>query len=114
MLFRSYSTTRSEVLLRGRLYSLNCKAKWLLARTGDPRAYRALANRYLDLAFEAYPSFPKLTDEALRKAQEMRGTDYIPRFGTWRGELLRRLVGWKAAKRLNAVFHGHTTQGSSR
>ena len=110
----SYSTTYSEVLFRGRLHSLNCKAKWLLARTSDPRAYRALANRYLDLAFEAYPSFPKLTDEALRKTQEMGGTDYIPRFGTWKGELLRHLVGWKAAKRLNAAFHRQKTRGRSR
>ena len=110
----SYSTTYSEVLLRGRLHSLKCKAKWLLARTDRPRAYRALANRYLDLAFVAYPSFPKLTDEALRKATEMGDTDYFPRFGTWKGELLRHLVGWKAAKRLNAAFHRQTTRGSSR
>ena len=110
----SYSTTYSEVLLRGRLHSLNCKAKWLLARTSDPRACLALANRYMDLAFGAYPSFPKLTDEALRKAQEMGDTDYRPRFGTWKGELLRHLVGWKAAKRLNAAFHRQTTRGSSR
>jgi glycosyltransferase involved in cell wall biosynthesis len=101
----TYSTTYSEVLHRGRLHSLNCKAKWLLARTSDPRAYRALANRYLDLAFGAYPSFPRLTDEALRRAREMGDTDYRPRFGTWKGELLRHLVGWKAAKRLNAAFH---------
>ena len=104
----SYSSTYSEVLLEGRLHSLNCKAKWLLARTSDPRAFRALANRYLDLAFGAYPSFPKLTDEALRKAKEMGETDYRPRFGTWKGELLRRFVGWKAAKRLNAAFHRRT------
>ena len=110
----SYSSTYSEVLLQGRLHSLNCKAKWLLARTSDPRAYRALANRYLDLAFGAYPSFPKLTDEALRKAREMGDTDYHPRFGTWKGELLRHVVGWKAAKRLNAAFHRRTSQGSSR
>jgi hypothetical protein len=102
------------VLFRGRLHSLNRKAKWLLARTSEPRAYRALANRYLDLAFGAYPSFPKLTDEALRKAQEMGDTDYRPRFGTWKGELLRHLVGWKVAKHLNAAFHRQMTRGSSR
>jgi glycosyltransferase involved in cell wall biosynthesis len=101
----SYSTTYSGVLLRGRLHSLNCKAQWLLARTRDPRAYRALANRYLDLAFGAYPSFPQLADEAIREAQEMGHTDYRPRFGTWKGELLRHLIGWKAAKRFNAAFH---------
>jgi glycosyltransferase involved in cell wall biosynthesis len=101
----SYSTTYSEVLFGGRLHSLNCKAKWLLARTSDPRAYRALANRYLDLAFGAYPAFPRLTDEALRKAHEMGGTDYIPRFGTWKGNLLSRVLGWKATKKLNSAFH---------
>jgi len=109
----SYSSTFSEPMLRGRLYSLNCKANWLLARTKEPRAYRALANRYMDLAFGAYPAFPNLTVEALRKAQEMGDTDYQPRFGTWKGELLRRLVGWKAAKRLNAAFHRRMTRGSS-
>ncbi|MGA3087513.1 MAG: glycosyltransferase family A protein [Terriglobales bacterium] len=101
----SYSTTHSEALLRGRFHSLNCKAKWLLARTRDPRAYRALANRYMDLAFGSYPFFPGLTDEALRKTLEMGETNYRPRFGTWKGELLRRLVGWKATKRLNTAFH---------
>jgi hypothetical protein len=108
----SYSSTRNEALFWGRLHSLNCKAKWLLARTSDRRAYRALANRYVDLAFGAYPSFPKLTDEAVRKAQKMGNTDYRPRFGTWRGELLRHLVGWKAAKRLNAAFHRQPTRES--
>ena len=101
----SYSSTQSEELLWGRLHSLNCKAKWLLARTHNPRAYRALANRYLDLGFATYPSFPKLTEEALRKAKEMGDTDYFPRFATWKGELLRHVLGWKTAKRLNAVFH---------
>jgi glycosyltransferase involved in cell wall biosynthesis len=109
----SYSSTYDEVLLRGRLHSLNCKAQWLLARTHDLRAYRALANRYLDLAFQSYPSFPKLTDEALEKAREMGHTDYRPRFATWRGELLRHLIGWKAAKRLNTAFHQRTTQRGS-
>ena len=106
----SYSSTHSEVLLRGRFHSLNYKAKSLLARTHDPRAYRALANRYLDLAFQAYPSFPELTNEALEKAREMGHTDYCPRFATWRGELLRHLIGWKAAKRLNTAFHRRTTR----
>jgi glycosyltransferase involved in cell wall biosynthesis len=110
----SYSSTYSEVHLAGRLHSLECKAKWLLARTNHPGAYRALANRYLDLAFVAYPSFPQLTEEALRKAEEMGGANCTPRFGTWKGELLRRLIGWKAAKRLNAAFHRRMHRDSQR
>jgi glycosyltransferase involved in cell wall biosynthesis len=101
----SYSTTYSEPMLRGRLHSLTCKANYLLARTKDPRAYRTLANRYVDLAFGAYPAFPKVTEEALQKAKEMGDTDYIPKFGTWKGDLLRKLLGWKAAKRVHASYH---------
>jgi glycosyltransferase involved in cell wall biosynthesis len=100
----SYSTTYSETNLRGRLHSLNCKANYLLACTHEPRAYRALANRYVDLAFGAYPAFPQLTKEALQKAKEMGDTDYIPPFGTWKGDLLRKIVGWKAAKRIHATY----------
>jgi glycosyltransferase involved in cell wall biosynthesis len=101
----SYSTTYSENNLRGRLYSLDCKARHLLARTQDPKAYRVLAKRYVDLAFNAYPHFPQVTADALNKAKEMGGTNYVPPFGTWKGELLRRLVGWKAARRLTATYH---------
>jgi len=110
----SYSSTPSEELLWGRLHSLNCKAKGLLARTSDSRARRALANRYLDLAFGAYPSFPELTNQALSQAQEMGGTSYTPRFATWKGNLLSRVLGWKATKRLNAAYHQSVAQGRTR
>jgi glycosyltransferase involved in cell wall biosynthesis len=101
----SYSTTLSESNLRGRLHSLNSKSGYLLARTQDPKAYRALANRYMDLAFVAYPDFPQVTNDALLKAREMGGTDYIPAFGTWKGDALKNLLGWRAARRLNATYH---------
>jgi glycosyltransferase involved in cell wall biosynthesis len=101
----SFSTTYNEGNIRGRLHSLNCKAKNLLARTKDPRAYRALADRYVDLAFGAYPAFPQITEEALQKAKEMGGTDYIPPFGTWKGNLMSRIFGWKVTKKLNRTFN---------
>lgn len=101
----SYSTTQSETHLRGRLHSLNSKAAQLLARTQDAKAHWALANRYTDLAFNAYPDFPQVTNEALRKAAEMGGTNYVPRLGTWKGNVLRKLLGWRTAKRLNATYH---------
>jgi glycosyltransferase involved in cell wall biosynthesis len=101
----SYSTTFSESNVRGRLHSLNSKASQLLARTQDPKAYLALANRYVDLAFSAYPQFKNVSQEALQRAKEMGGTDYIPPFGTWKGDLLRKFIGWKAARRLNVTYH---------
>jgi glycosyltransferase involved in cell wall biosynthesis len=100
----SYSSTRSEALFWGRLHSLNCKAKWLLARTDHWRARRALANRYMDLAFVSYPYFPGITEQALQRATELGGTSYTPTFGTWRGEFLRFLIGWKATRRTQALI----------
>jgi glycosyltransferase involved in cell wall biosynthesis len=101
----SYSTRYTESSLAGALHSLTCKANHLLARTNDRRAYRALANRYVDLAVTTYPAFPKLAEEALQKANDLGGTDYMPPFATWKGELVCRLLGWKAARRLNVTYH---------
>jgi hypothetical protein len=59
----------------------------------------------VELAFSAYPDFPWLTEESLQKANDLGGTNYIPAFGSWKGNLLRRIVGWKAARTLNARYH---------
>jgi glycosyltransferase involved in cell wall biosynthesis len=102
----SYSSKLDEQLFWGRLHSIDSQAKSLLARTSSPRAKRALANRYMDMAFRSYPYFPKITEQALKKVKELGGTRYTPSFGTWKGNLLRDLVGWKITKRLNAMLHG--------
>jgi len=101
----SWSSIRNATLLAGALYSLERKMQHLLARTNDPRARRALANRFVQSAVEAYPYFPEITCRALEKAHELGGTDYIPPYGTWKGELFRRVFGWKATKRAQAIYH---------
>ncbi len=101
----SWSSTRNAKLQAGALYSLERKMYHLLARTSDPRARRALANRFVQRAVEAYPYFPEITRHALEKAEQLGGTDFLPPFGTWRGELLSRLIGWKATRQLNAWYH---------
>jgi len=102
----SYSSRLDEQLFWGRLHSIECQAKSLLARTSAPRAKRALANRYMDMAFRSYPYFPAITEEALKRVEELGGTRYAPSFGTWKGNLLRDLIGWKATKRLNVMLRG--------
>jgi hypothetical protein len=78
------------------------------SRTSDPREKRALANICMDLAFESYPDFPNITRLALRRLQKLGGTDYIPPFGTWRGELLKQIIGWRATKRANVRYHRYS------
>jgi len=101
----SWSSTRNATLQAGALYSLERKMQHLLARTSDPRTKRALANRFVQGAVEAYPYFPEITRRALEKAHELGGTDYVPPYGTWKGELFRRVFGWKATRRAQAIYH---------
>jgi glycosyltransferase involved in cell wall biosynthesis len=86
------------------------KATRLESLTSDSQAKRALANSIMDLAFESYPSSPDITRLALQRVRELGGTDFIPLFGTWRGELLKRTIGWKATKRTNILYHRYCSR----
>jgi glycosyltransferase involved in cell wall biosynthesis len=101
----SWSSTRNAKLQSGALYSLERKMELLLARTATERARRALANRFVARAVDAYPDFPEVSRRALAKAAELGGTDFVPAFGTWKGDMLSRIIGWKATRRLNAWYH---------
>jgi hypothetical protein len=101
----TYSTTRRPELFWGRLHSINSVARLLLAGGDDAVTRRAMANSYLLLAYTAYPQYPDVTEKALEQVRAMGGTDWTPSFGTWRGNLLKRLIGWKATKQLNEAYH---------
>lgn len=101
----SWSGAGSERLQWGALRSLDLKSRHILARTNDPRAKRALARLYMDRAFQSYPNYPRVSEAALHRVGELGGTDYIPKFGTRRGQLLSSLLGWKLTKQLNSLLH---------
>ena len=100
-----WSSTLNASQQSGALHSLELKMHNLLARTGDARAMRALANCFMQRAVQAYPDFPEIWRPALQKVAALGGTDYVPPFGTREGELFRRLFGWKAARRVQAIYH---------
>jgi glycosyltransferase involved in cell wall biosynthesis len=101
----SLSRGRSETLQWGTLNSLDLKSHYILSRTNDPRAKRALARAYMERAVEAFPLYPQVTEAALCCVQELGGTKYSPGFGTWKGKLLCSLIGWKNTRRLNTLYH---------
>lgn len=73
--------------------------------SSDRELRRELMKRCMQHAFQCYPDFPHLSRLALQRVQELGGTDYTPPFGTWRGELLKRMIGWKATRRANLLYH---------
>jgi glycosyltransferase involved in cell wall biosynthesis len=78
----------------------------------DKSSKLALANSCMDLAFYSYPHCPDITRLALERSRELGGTSYVPPFPTWRGELLKRIVGWKATKRMNVFYHRYWTRNA--
>jgi len=101
----SLTSTRSQQLVRGAFATTDLKVKLLLARTQEPRAKSAAVHAYMHRAFEAYPFCPEVTDMALQRVRELGGTSFVPPFPTWKGQLLSRLIGWKAAKRAQTWWH---------
>jgi glycosyltransferase involved in cell wall biosynthesis len=75
------------------------------SHAGDPEVKRELAKHSMDLAFQSYPAFPNIARLALQRVQELGGTDYSPPFSTWKGELARRMIGWKATRRAHVLYH---------
>jgi glycosyltransferase involved in cell wall biosynthesis len=71
----------------------------------DPRAKRASAYCWMHHAIRSYPDFPDITRLALQRVRELGIRNHIPSFGTWRGQLLRHVIGWKATKRISVVYH---------
>jgi len=71
----------------------------------DPQVKRTLTNCCMDQAFLSYPDFPDISRLALQRVHELGGTDYMPSFSSWRGELLKRIFGWRATRRANVLYH---------
>jgi hypothetical protein len=74
-------------------------------RTSDTRAKRAMASCWMHHAIRSYPDSPQVSDLAVARVRELGIRNHIPPFGNWRGQLLRRVIGWKAAKRLSILYH---------
>ncbi|OLP17817.1 hypothetical protein BST81_12175 [Leptolyngbya sp. 'hensonii'] len=101
----SLSGGRSDRHQWSALQSIALKADYLLSRTQDQRAKRAIARCYMERAVQAYPGHPHVTQTALREIRQLGVKADLPTCGSWRGELLRFLLGWKLAKRLSMAYH---------
>jgi glycosyltransferase involved in cell wall biosynthesis len=99
------SKIRNAEMQWGAFHTTELKAQHILKRTSDPRAKQVLARAYMYRAFDAYPEFPEITRLCLANVKELGGTNFVPPFGTRRGELIRRVFGWKAARKANFLFH---------
>jgi len=103
--------TDLEEMFRVRWWILD-RVSQLQTRITNEGMKLALAKSWMDLAFDGYPNFPDITSLALKRLRDLGGTDYTPPFATWKGEVLKRIIGWKATKRAHILYHRYLTRSA--
>jgi len=77
----------------------------LLSQNKEIRAKQALARRYHDLAFRAFPVAKEVTEIAINRAKMLGVSKIRPKFPTLKGNILSIFLGWKLTKHLNYLYH---------
>jgi glycosyltransferase involved in cell wall biosynthesis len=98
---RSFSGYVNERWCSGVYASITRKYETL--RRWDPAQAEAFAAReFGSLACIAYPDYPEIYRQSLQRTLAYGGIP-LPKFSTSKGRLLSRLLGWKAARRLQSL-----------
>lgn len=102
----SVSGRKSAKAVQSAFDSLTLGTQHWLARCGDARARRACANALQQFVFDYYPEHVELCRLMAARVNELGGSDRPP-YGTPGFHALRRVVGWRLARRIEkfAVRH---------
>lgn len=93
----SLSGSRSRRAWESAFLSLTLGTDHLLRAESSPRTRRVAAVILQNLAYEMYPNLPKLVRDLESRATALGGSSVAPQGG--RGfNLMRRFLGWKAAR----------------
>ena len=98
----SLSGQKSRRAVESAFHSLLKGTSHLLERRSDPQARLSCANVLQDFIYTYYPDHPDLRALIQQRISELGGSD-LEVSGGPRFHQLRRLVGWKAAKRLQKL-----------
>lgn len=99
----SLSGRKSRAAIESQFLSLMLGTSHLLAAEDSPRTRRACANVLQSFDYEHYPLHPDLRAKARARVAELGGSDLEPA-GPPRFHSLRRVVGWRAARRVQRAF----------
>jgi glycosyltransferase involved in cell wall biosynthesis len=99
----SLSGQKSRRAVESAFHSLLKGTGHLLEHRSDPAARQSCSNVLQDFIYNVYPDHPDLRAVIQQRVSELGGSDLEPSGGP-RFHQLRRLVGWKAAKRLQRTL----------
>ena len=95
----SLSGTKSDMAIESAYLSARSGVKTLLAKRTDDRAKKACANIMQSFVYEYYPMRLDLMKQAEDTVRTLGGSNVQPGGGRY-FHCLRRLIGWKGARRL--------------
>ncbi len=101
-LLNSLSGQKSRTAVESAFHSLLKGTAHLLERRSDPQARLSCANVLQDFIYTYYPDHPDLRALIQQRIRELGGSN-LEASGGPHFHQLRRLVGWKAAKRLQKL-----------
>jgi glycosyltransferase involved in cell wall biosynthesis len=100
---QNYSAARSETADQERLRALELKTEYLLSKTQDIKAKKALARMYMELAVATYPQHASLSKKAIEKVNYLGGTTYLPVVGGKVLEIIKKRFGWRTARTVSFI-----------
>ena len=100
----SLSGRKSRDAVESAFLSISLGTQHLLDAEESRRTRRACANIFQSFDYEHYPHHADLRVKVRRRVTELGGSDLAP-IGPPRFQQLRKLVGWRAARRLQQVAH---------
>jgi len=99
----SLSAQKGRKAMESAFHSLLKGTSYLLQRRSDPQARLSCANVLQQFIYEVYPDHPDLRSIIQQKVEELGGSN-LPISGGPRFQHIRRLLGWKATKRLQKLI----------
>ena len=99
----SLSCRKGRKATESAFLSLVTATSHLLERRSDQRARTACANILQDFIYSCYPEYADLRAQLEARIQGLGGSDLAPD-GPPRFQYLRRLVGWRIARRIQRHF----------
>jgi glycosyltransferase involved in cell wall biosynthesis len=100
----SLSRSKSDRAWASALASLESTARLLLARDSSPRARHACAAAAQRLIYQCYPKARQVRRRARALAAEWGGAPDVQPTGGGQFHRLRRLTGWRLARRIQMCF----------
>jgi glycosyltransferase involved in cell wall biosynthesis len=100
---RTLSRSKSRAAWTSAARSLELTSTRLLAAENSARTRRACATAYQQYIYDAYPHAADFRRRAAKKVVELGGSDLTPPGGP-KFHWARRVLGWRAARRLQTWF----------